>query len=255
MDNIFSLSGKTILVTGASSGLGRNFAIALAEAGATIIGAARRIDALGELVAEITGKGGAALAVPMDVTDMASVRAGVAEAARLSGGIDGLVNNSGVNRRGPLLDIGEADWDAVIDTNLKGVWAVGTEVARHMADRGKGGSIVNTASLLSFRQSPNATPYAVSKAAVVQLTQQMALEWAANGIRVNAIAPGYFETDLNRDFLRSEAGQKIVSRIPFRRVGEHRELTGAMLLLLSDAGSYITGSTISVDGGHRVSAI
>ena len=255
MDNIFSLSGKTILVTGASSGLGRNFAIALAEAGATIIGAARRIDALGELVAEITGKGGAALAVPMDVTDMASVRAGVAEAARLSGGIDGLVNNSGVNRRGPLLDIGEADWDAVIDTNLKGVWAVGTEVARHMADRGKGGSIVNTASLLSFRQSPGATPYAVSKAAVVQLTQQMALEWAANGIRVNAIAPGYFETDLNREFLHSEAGQKIISRIPFRRVGEHRELTGAMLLLLSDAGSYISGSTISVDGGHRVSSI
>lgn len=255
MSDIFSLAGKTILVTGASSGLGRHFATALAEAGATIVGAARRLDALGELVAEIGGKGGTAHAVRMDVTDVASVRAGVEEAARLTGGIDGLINNSGVNRRGPLLDIGEADWDAVIDTNLKGVWAVGTEVARKMADRGKGGSIVNIASLLSFRQSVGATPYAVSKAGVVQLTQQMALEWAANGIRVNAIAPGYFETDLNREFLRSEAGQKVISRIPFRRVGEYRELTGAMLLLVSDAGSYISGSTLSVDGGHRVNSI
>ena len=255
MNDLFSLAGKTILVTGASSGLGRHFATALAEAGATIVGAARRADALGELVAEIKGKGGAAHAVTMDVTDMASVQAGVAEAARLTGGIDGLINNSGMNRRGPLFDIGEADWDAVIDTNLKGVWAVGTEVARHMADRGKGGSIVNIASLLSFRQSPGATPYAVSKAGVVQLTQQMALEWAVNGIRVNAIAPGYFETDLNRAFLQSETGQKMISRIPMGRVGEHRELTGAMQLLLSDAGSYITGSTLSVDGGHRVNSI
>ena len=255
MDTTFGLAGKTILVTGASSGLGRHFATALAEAGATIVGAARRADALAELAAEINGKGGAAHAVTMDVTDMASVQAGVAEAVRLTGGIDGLINNSGVNRRGPLLQIGEADWDAVIDTNLKGVWAVGTEVARHMVGRAKGGSIVNIASLLSFRQSPGATPYAVSKAAVVQLTQQMALEWAENGVRVNALAPGYFETDLNRDFLRSEAGQKVISRIPFRRVGEYRELTGAMQLLLSDAGSYITGSTISVDGGHRVSSI
>jgi NAD(P)-dependent dehydrogenase (short-subunit alcohol dehydrogenase family) len=255
MANMFDITGKVILVTGASSGLGRNFALKLAEAGATIVGAARRADALAELAAEIKAKGGNAHAVSMDVTDMASIRAGVAEAARLTGGIDGLISNSGMNRRGPMLDIGEEDWDAVLDTNLKGVWAVGTEVARHMVDRGKGGSIVNIASLLSFRQSPGATPYAVSKAGVVQLTQQMAVEWAASGVRVNAIAPGYFETDLNRAFLQSEVGQKLIGRIPFRRVGQHDELVGPMILLLSDAGSYISGSTISVDGGHRVSSI
>lgn len=255
LDNLFSLAGKTILVTGASSGLGRHFATTLAEAGATIVGAARRTDALGELIAEIKGKGGTAHAVPMDVTDMTSVRAGVAEAVRLTGGIDGLINNSGIARRGPLLDRDEAGWNETMATNLTGVWAVGTEVAHHMVSRGKGGSIVNIASLLSFRQSAGNTAYAVSKAAVVQLTQQMALEWAEHRIRVNALAPGYFETDINRAFLATEAGQKITRRIPMGRVGEHHELTGPMLLLLSEAGSYMTSSIVSVDGGHRVNSI
>jgi NAD(P)-dependent dehydrogenase (short-subunit alcohol dehydrogenase family) len=255
LDNIFDLSGKTILVTGASSGLGRHFATAMAEAGATIVGAARRLDALAELAAEIKGKGGAAHAVTMDVTDMESVRAGVAEAVRLTGGIDGLIANSGIARRSVLLDRDEAGWDETIATNLKGVWAVGTEVAHHMVERGKGGSIVNIASLLSFRQSAGNTAYAVSKAAVVQLTQQMALEWAEHRIRVNALAPGYFETDINRAFLATEAGRKIAARIPMGRVGEHHELTGPMLLLLSDAGSFMTSSIVSVDGGHRVNSI
>lgn len=255
MDSIFDLTGKTILVTGASSGLGRHFAVDLAKAGATIVGAARRDDALGALVTEITQAGGKAFAVKMDVTDMASVRDGVAEAVRLTGGIDGLVNNSGVAVRGALLEMSEDGWDRTMDTNLKGVWAVGVEVARKMVERGKGGSIVNIASLLSFRQSLNNTPYAVSKAGVVQLTQQMAIEWAAHGIRVNALAPGYFETDINRAFLATEAGAKIVSRIPMGRTGDHSDLTGPMLLLLSAAGSYMTGSTISVDGGHRVNTI
>jgi NAD(P)-dependent dehydrogenase (short-subunit alcohol dehydrogenase family) len=255
LDNIFDLSGKAILVTGASSGLGRHFATAMAEAGATIVGAARRADALDEMATEIKAKGGTAHAVTMDVTDTGSVRAGVAEAVRLTGGLDGLINNSGIARRAPLLDRDEAGWDATIATNLKGVWSVGTEVAAAMVARGKGGSIVNIASLLSFRQSTGNTAYAVSKAAVVQLTQQMGLELAEHGIRVNALAPGYFETDINRTFLASEAGQRITRRIPMGRVGEHHELTGAMLLLLSGAGSYITGSTFSVDGGHRVSSI
>ena len=255
MNTIFDLTGKAILVTGASSGLGRHFATAMAGAGATIVGAARRADALGEMAAEIKAKGGTAHAITMDVTDTASVRAGVAEAIRLTGGLDGLINNSGIARRALLLDRDEAGWDATMATNLKGVWTVGTEVAADMVSRGKGGSIVNIASLLSFRQSTGNTAYAVSKAAVVQLTQQMALEWAEHGIRVNALAPGYFETDINRTFLATEAGQRITRRIPMGRVGEYHELTGPMLLLLSGAGSYITGSTLSVDGGHRVNAI
>ncbi|WP_088348014.1 MULTISPECIES: glucose 1-dehydrogenase [Rhodomicrobium] len=254
MDNIFDLTGKSILVTGASSGLGRHFAVSLAKAGAAIVGAARREDALAALVAEIGAAGGKAYALKMDVTDMGSVRDGVAEAVRLTGGLDGLVNNAGVNARGPLLEQTEANWDKVMNANLKGVFAVGTEVARAMVARGKGGSIVNIASLLSFRQTQNTTPYAVSKAGVVQLTQQMALELAEYGIRVNAVAPGYFETDLNRAFLASEAGIRLTNRIPMGRTGNYDELTGPMLLLLSDAGSYITGSTISVDGGHRVNS-
>jgi NAD(P)-dependent dehydrogenase (short-subunit alcohol dehydrogenase family) len=256
MSTLFDMSGKTVLVTGASSaGLGRHFARMLAGAGATVVMAARREEALKELVAEIEAAGGKAHAVRMDVLDLASVKAGVARTIELTGGLDGLVNNSGVNRRGLLLDQTEADWDAVLDTNLKGVWAVATEVARHMAERGKGGSIVNIASLMSSRQSPGITAYAVSKAAVVQLTKQTALEWARFGIRVNAIAPGYFETDLNRDFIASERGQQMLKYIPMRRFGQHEELSGAMLLLLSDAGAYMTGSVVSVDGGHQVSPV
>jgi NAD(P)-dependent dehydrogenase (short-subunit alcohol dehydrogenase family) len=256
MDTLFDLLGRTVLVTGASSnGFGRHFALSLAQAGATIVGAARRKDALDSLVAQIEANGGTAHAVRMDVTDIASVHDGVAEAVRLTGGLDGLVNNSGVTDRVPLLEQSEESWDRVLDTNLKGVWAVGCEVARHMVQRGQGGSIVNIASLMSFRQGAGVSAYAVSKAAVVQLTQQMALEWAGQRIRVNAIAPGYFETDLNREFLRSDKGKTITKRIPMGRFGDYRDLTGPMLLLMSDAGAYMTGSTISVDGGHRVNQV
>jgi NAD(P)-dependent dehydrogenase (short-subunit alcohol dehydrogenase family) len=256
VDNIFDITGKAILITGASSaGLGRHFALSLAEAGATVVVAARREEALKELVREIEANRGKAHAVKMDVTDMASVRAGVVEAERLTGGLDGLINNSGIVERAPLLEQTEDSWDRVLDTNLKGVWAVGCEVARAMVARGKGGSIVNMASLLGYRQSPGNTAYAVSKAAVIQLTRQMALEWTAHKIRVNALAPGYFETDINRNFLRSEQGAKIVKRIPMGRVGVHDELTGPVLLLLSDAGAYMTGSIISVDGGHRINPV
>jgi NAD(P)-dependent dehydrogenase (short-subunit alcohol dehydrogenase family) len=258
MANLLDLSGKVILVTGASSGLGRHFAIALAGAGATVIAAARRGEELEKLVAEIGGhggQGGRAHVVVMDVTDLASVQAGVAEAARLAGSLDGLVNNSGVTETVALLDQTEAGWDRVLDTNLKGAWAVATETARHWVAAGKGGAIVNIASIIALRQGGQLSAYATSKAALVQLTKQMALEWARHGIRVNALAPGYIETDFNRDFFASEAGQAMVKRIPQRRLGQPGDLDGALKLLLSDAASYITGAVLAVDGGHLVSSL
>ena len=252
---ILDLKAKSILVTGASSGLGRHFAGALAEAGATVVAAARRGEELERLVAEIGTSGGRAHAVVMDVTDVASVKAGIAEALRAVGRLDGLVNNSGVTETVPLLDQTEEGWDRVLDTNLRGAWAVATEVARHMAASGAGGAIVNIASVLGLRQGGQLSAYATSKAALVQLTKQMALEWARLGIRVNALAPGYIETDLNRDFFQSEPGKAMLKRIPQRRLGQPGDLDGALLLCLSDASRYMTGAVIAVDGGHLVSSL
>ncbi len=252
---ILDLSGKSILVTGASSGLGRHFAEVLAKAGATVVAAARRVEELERLVAEIGAGGGKAHAVVMDVTDVASVKAAVAEALRLVARLYGLVNNSGVTDTVPLLDQTEAGWDRVINTNLKGAWAVATEVARHMAESGAGGAIVNIASVLALRQGGQLSAYATSKAGLVQLTKQMALEWARHGIRVNALAPGYIETDLNRGFFQTEAGQAMLKRIPQRRLGQPSDLDGALLLMLADASRYMTGAVLAVDGGHLVSSL
>jgi NAD(P)-dependent dehydrogenase (short-subunit alcohol dehydrogenase family) len=255
MVGTLDLTGKAVLVTGASSGLGRHFALVLAEAGAEVVAAARRAEALEKLAAEIIAAGGKAHVLVMDVTDTASVRAGVAEAVHLTGGLDGLVNNSGVAESVPLLDQTEAGWDRVLDTNLKGAWAVAMETARHMVSAGKGGTIVNIASVLGLRQGGQVAAYATSKAALVQLTKQMALEWARHGIRVNALAPGYIETDINRDFFATEAGKAMVRRIPQRRLGQPQDLDGALMLLLSDAAAYITGAVLAVDGGHLVSSL
>jgi NAD(P)-dependent dehydrogenase (short-subunit alcohol dehydrogenase family) len=255
MDDPFHLDGKAILVTGASSGLGRHFAAVLGRAGARVVAAARRGDELEKLVAEIIAEGGKAHVLVMDVTDLASVKAGIAEAVHLTGGLDGLVNNSGVTETVPLLDQTEAGWDRVLDTNLKGAWAVAIETARHMVDAGNGGAIVNIASVLGLRQGGQLTAYATSKAALVQLTKQMALEWARHGIRVNALAPGYIETDLNRDFFATEPGKAMIRRIPQRRLGRPADLDGALSLLLSDASAYMTGAVLPVDGGHLVSSL
>jgi NAD(P)-dependent dehydrogenase (short-subunit alcohol dehydrogenase family) len=255
MRNLLDLSGESILVTGASSGLGRHFAGALAEAGAEVVAAARRADELEKLVAEIIAAGGKAHVLVMDVTDMASVKAGISEAVHLTGGLDGLVNNSGVVEAIALLDQTEAGWDRVLDTNLKGAWAVATETARQMVAMGKGGAIVNIASVLALRQGGQVAAYATSKAALVQLTKQMALEWARHGIRVNALAPGYIATDLNRDFFETEPGKAMIKRIPQRRLGRPEDLDGALMLLLSDAAAYITGAVLPVDGGHLVSPL
>jgi NAD(P)-dependent dehydrogenase (short-subunit alcohol dehydrogenase family) len=254
--DLFRLDGKVALVTGASSGLGRHFAHRLAKAGAAVAVAARRLDRLTELAAEIRAEGGRAHAVTLDVTDAASVEAAVVAIETALGPIDILVNNSGVS--GPpnyAIDLAEADWDAVLATNLKGVWLVSRAVSRAMIAGGRGGSIVNIASVLGLRVAHAVAPYAASKAAVVQLTQAMALELARHQIRVNAVAPGYFETDINRSYLESPPGQAMVKRIPQRRTGQAQDLDGVLLLLTSDASRYMTGTVIPVDGGHLVSTL
>ncbi len=246
------LDGKIALVTGASSGLGRHFAGVLAGQGARVVLAARRPEALEAARADIVAAGGAASTVALDVTDPASVEAvfaGLGEAP------DIVVNNAGISDNQPALEMDAAMWDRVVDTNLKGAFLVAQAGARALRAAGKGGSIVNIASILGHRVAGNVSAYAASKAGLVQLTKALALEWARHGIRVNALCPGYIETDLNRDFFASEAGKALIRRIPQRRLGQPAELDGALLLLASDAGSYITGTALVADGGHLVSSL
>lgn len=246
------LESKTALVTGASGGLGFYFAGLLARHGVSVTLAARRRQALAEAAEKIRAAGGSALAVEMDVADSASVAAALAQVGKP---FDILINNAGVSGTAPALDLDEEGWDRVVDTNLKGSFVVGQAVARGMQASGRGGAIVNIASILGHRVAGNVSAYAASKAGVIQLTKALALEWARYGIRVNALCPGYIETDINRDFFTSEAGLQLIRRIPQRRLGRPDELAGALLLLASDAGSYITGSTIEVDGGHLISSL
>lgn len=254
--SLFSLANRTALVTGASSGLGRHFADVLSQAGATVVVAARRLDRLQDVAAEITARGGKALAVEMDVTSEASVAAGFAAIQDALGRpCDIVINNSGMSREGWFREQSEADWNAVIDTNLTGVWRVGKHATNAMMAAGSKGSIVNIASITAHRTQYMTTAYCVSKAGVDHLTRHMALENARYGIRVNAISPGYYKTAINDDYLDSEAGEAMRKRIAFRRFGEYRELDGALLLLSSEAGSYMTGSTIVVDGGHLLSSL
>ncbi len=251
----FRLDGRTALVTGASSGLGRHFARTLAAAGAAVAVAARRADKLETLVAEITAEGGHASAVSLDVTDGASVRAAFEAIAAWRGAPQVIVNNAGVAVSRPLHEQSEADWDGVLDTNLKGAWLVAQEGSRRLVAAGQGGAVVNIASITGERVAGGVAPYCASKAALLQLTRAMALELAGSGIRVNAIAPGYVATELNRDFLASSAGQRLMARIPQKRFGEPADLDGALLLLASEAGRFMTGSVIAVDGGHLVSSL
>jgi NAD(P)-dependent dehydrogenase (short-subunit alcohol dehydrogenase family) len=254
--SLFSLANRTALVTGASSGLGRHFAGVLARAGATVVVAARRMDKLEEVVAEISGQGGQALAVEMDVTDDGSVVAAFDSIREALGRpCDVVISNSGMSREGWFREQSEADWNAVIDTNLTGVWRVGKHATNAMIEAKVKGSIVNIASITAHRTQYMTTAYCVSKAGVDHLTRHMALENARYGIRVNAISPGYFRTAINDAYLDSEAGEAMRKRVAFRRFGEYRELDGALLLLSSEAGSYMTGSTLVVDGGHLLSSL
>jgi NAD(P)-dependent dehydrogenase (short-subunit alcohol dehydrogenase family) len=239
------------LITGASSGLGAHFSSVLAAAGAEVIIAARREDAMAEVAQTIGATGGCCRTVALDVADPASIGAIAPTIER----VDILVNNAGVVRDARLLDQGEADWDAVIDTNLKGMFLMTQAVARAMRTRGTGGSIINIASILGLRQAGGVLPYAVSKAGAIQMTKTSALELARFGIRVNALAPGYMETELNSGFWQSDAGQAMIRRIPQRRLGRLEDLDGPLLLLASDLSAYMTGSVIEVDGGHLVSTL
>ncbi|KAB2913257.1 MAG: SDR family oxidoreductase [Hyphomicrobiaceae bacterium] len=246
------LEGRVALVTGASGGLGRHFAMVLAAHGARVALAARRVDRLTEVQREIARAGGQAAAIAMDVSDAASVASGFDAAARSLGPVDVVVNNAGVVSEGRCVDTSEHTWHHVIEVNLNGVFRVAREAARRKSDRGAGGAIVNIASILGLGVLKGLAPYATTKAAVIQLTKAMALELARDRVRVNALAPGYFSTELNETFLAGSSGRRLVSRIPMRRIGVLDELDAPLLLLCSDAGAFMTGSVVTVDGGHAM---
>ena len=249
------LQGKCALVTGAFGGLGRHFALTLVRAGARVGLVGRRVQAGLALATEIRAAGGTVSVQAMDVTDAQSVRSAVDAVVEALGPLDVLVNNAGVAVTRSFLDLTEQDWNDVVEVNLNGAWRVAQCVARHMRDGERGGSIINIASITGLRVAGGISAYVASKAGLIQLTQAMALELARHRIRVNALAPGYIETDLNREFFASEAGQALIKRIPQRRIGKAEELDGPLLLLASDASSYMTGSVIVADGGHLVSSL
>lgn len=247
---LFDLEGKTAIVTGASSGLGRHFARVLAAAGAKVALASRRLEPLRELARQIEASDGRAIPIETDVVDRESVRACVDTAEAELGPISILINNAGIAVTKPVLDLEESDWDRVVDTNLKGAWLTAQETARHMVRLGHEGSIVNIASILGFGGIGQVAPYCASKAGLINLTRAMAAELARDAIRVNALAPGYIETDLNRAFLAGDAGQALKKRVPQRRFGQPGDLDGALLLLASDASRYMNGSIVTIDGGQ-----
>jgi 3-oxoacyl-[acyl-carrier protein] reductase len=250
---MFSLKGRVALVTGASSGLGQQFARALADNGASIVLVARRADRLKDFRAELEKSGARAIAVEADVTDRAAMTAAFDAAEQAFGTVTILVNNAGVAQASlRAVDVGEDEWRRVLSTNLDAVLYWAQEAARRMLAAGKKGSIVNIASVLGFGVSKGTIAYATAKAGVIQMTKALGNELAFKGVRVNAIAPGWFVTDINRDYLSSEAGKKLTRDIPVGRFGQDGDLDGALLLLVSDAGAYMAGATIVVDGGQVV---
>lgn len=251
----FDLQGKVALVTGASSGFGAHFAKILAERGAKVVVAARRLERLEALVTKIKASGGEAIAVVMDVTSAESVRLAFDQAEAAFGTVTVVSNNAGVADSNMALDIDEASWDFVLDTNLKGAWLVAKEAGSRMIAAGVSGSIVNTASILGLRVAISQSSYAVSKAAVVQMTKALAIEWARKNIRVNALCPGYFVTEINEDYFKTEHAKKYIAGTPTQRTGEMHEITAPFLLLASDAGSFINGVALPVDGAHSTSSL
>jgi 3-oxoacyl-[acyl-carrier protein] reductase len=249
---IFDLHGKVALVTGASSGLGVRFAEVLAENGAAVTLVARRAERLDALKARIEQAGGKAIAVEADVRDRAAMAAAFDAAEKAFGTVTILVNNAGVANSDRAIELAEAEWRRVLSTNLDAVFLCAQEAARRMLAAKTGGAIVNIASVLGFGVDKGSVAYATAKAGVIQLTKALALEWAFKGIRVNAIAPGWIVTELNRDYLQGERAVKLKREIPIGRFGEERDLDGPLLLLVSDAGRFIAGTTIVADGGQVV---
>jgi NAD(P)-dependent dehydrogenase (short-subunit alcohol dehydrogenase family) len=251
------LSGRVALVTGASSGLGAEFARTLARAGAAVVLASRRLDKLKDLRAQIDGEGGDARVIEMDVTDLDSIKSAVAHAETEVGSIDILVNNSGVSTTQRIQDATEDDFDFMFDTNVKGAFFVAQEVGKRMLARSKGaapgsftgGRIVNIASMAGLRVLPQIGVYCMSKAAVVHMTRAMALEWGKFGINVNAICPGYIDTEINHHHWQTEQGQKLVQMLPRKRVGQPKDLDAVLMMLCSDESHFINGAVISADDG------
>ena len=249
---LFDLTGRVALVTGASSGLGARFARVLAANGASVALVARRADRLAAVKAEIEGQGGRAVAIEADVLDRAAMTAAFDAAERAFGTVTVLVNNAGVAHGGRAVEMPPEEWRRVLAIDLDAVFYWAQEGARRMLAAGTKGAIVNISSVLGFGVSKGVVAYATAKAAVVQMTKALAYELAFKGVRVNAIAPGWFVTDLNREFLTSEAGDKLKRDIPIGRFGEEGDLDGVLLLLASDAGRFVTGEAIVVDGGQVV---
>ena len=251
----FDLKGQVALVTGASSGIGRHLAELLAAAGARVALAARRIDRLAEAARDIEAAGGECLPIACDVTRADDVAAAVAAAEVGLGSLSILVNNAGVVVSKPLFEHTEADWDHVVDTNLKGAWLMAREFAHHLVALKRPGRIINITSVLGSRTIGRVPAYCAAKAGLTHLTGVLAVELARYGILVNALAPGYVETDFNREFFQTEAGRNLISRIPLRRLGQAADLDGALLFLASPASAYVTGAVLAVDGGHGVAPI
>ncbi len=260
MSYCIDLSGRVALVTGASGGLGAQFARTLARAGAAVVLAARRIERLKALRAEIEAEGGDAHVVALDVTDTDSIKSAVAHAETETGTLDILVNNSGVSVSGRLVDVSPEDYDHMMDTNVRGAFFVAQEVARRMIARSRGaapgtftgGRIVNIASMAGLRVLPQIGVYCASKAALVQMTRAMALEWGRFGINVNAICPGYIDTEINHHHWQTEAGQKLVQMLPRKRVGQPRDLDAVLMMLCANESHFVNGAIVAADDGFGV---
>lgn len=249
MADLFDVSKEVVLVTGASQGLGRHFARLLALRDATVVLAARQLGKLEGLAKEINSNGGRAAPVLMDVTDRGSIMQAFNAAEAQVGPVSVLINNAGVVVEKAAVDQTEADWDRVLDANLKGSFSAATEFARRVIARKGSGSVINISSVLGIGVIGHVSTYSASKAGLIQLTKSLALEWAAKGIRVNALAPGYVDTEFNHDFWTTPGGERLIKKIPQRRLGHESDLDGAILLLASQASRYMTGSVIAVDGG------